>query len=238
MDGSNSFRWLRPLTLVCLALPAAAVSPLIFPAAQAGYENLNFFATRALIPAVAVLAGVFFTGRKWEPGLARSVLWGAVAGALATIPLEAVRIPGFLLGTMPGNLPQLMGVLLLKRFALGPSIVSDIAGWGYHFWNGASFGIIYVLLIGTSRRWAALVYALAIGVGFMVSPVVVALGVGDFGLQFSPWFSVTVLAAHVAFGLALGWLAQRFLASARSPLWAALHDLVDLDARQATQPLS
>jgi len=32
-----------------------------------------------------------------------------------------------------------MGVLLLDRFALGPSALSDIAGFSYHFWNGAAF---------------------------------------------------------------------------------------------------
>jgi hypothetical protein len=54
-------------------------------------------------------------------------------------------------------------------------------------------------------------YGLAVGVGFMLSPVVQSLGVGYFGLQFSPGFPVIVLLAHTAFGLALGLLAGRFL---------------------------
>jgi hypothetical protein len=118
-----------------------------------------------------------------------------------------------------------MGVLLLDRFALGPSTASDIAGWAYHFWNGASFGIIYVLLFGVTRRWAGVLYGIAVGIGFMISPVVISLGVGYFGLQFSKGFPVTVLTAHIAFGLSLGFLASRFLRHQGSLLLESLRDL-------------
>lgn len=226
----------RRLALISLALLAAAVGPNIFPAAEAGYGELNIFAVRLLLPAVVLLVVIIVLSRKWEPSIARSIVWGALAGALATIPLEAIRLPGYLLGFMPGNLPRLMGVLLLNRFALGPSTASDIAGWAYHFWNGVSFGIIYVLIFGAARRWVGIVYGIAVGVGFMLSPVVVALGVGYFGLQFSDWFSVTVLTAHLAFGLALGFLAKKFLASQRSLLWAALRSSFATNANITVQP--
>ncbi len=78
-----------------------------------------------------------------------------------------------------------MGVLLLNRFADGPSLESDIAGWGYHYWNGASFGLIYVLVFGTRRRWVGAVFGVVLGFGCMLSPVVPALGVGFLGLEFS-----------------------------------------------------
>jgi hypothetical protein len=222
MDFPDFVKGLPPLLLVLLALLAAAVGPNIFPAAEAGYGELNLFAIRLLLPAIAVLVVIVILGRRWEPAIARTIVWGALAGALATIPLEAVRISGYLLGFMPGNLPRLMGVLLLNRFALGPSPASDIAGWAYHFWNGASFGVIYVLVFGAARRWAGVLYGIAVGVGFMLSPVVVALGVGYFGLQFSDWFSVTVLTAHIAFGFALGILVKKFVGAERSPVWVAL----------------
>jgi hypothetical protein len=225
MSDSTFFRRLRPLFLLGLALLGAAVGPNIFPAAEAGYGNLSTFAIHFLFPAIVVLVVIAVLSQKWEPTITRSLVWGALAGALATVPLEVVRISGYLLGSMPGNLPRLMGVLLLNRFALGPSTASDIAGWAYHFWNGASFGIIYVLLFGAVRRWAGLLYGIAVGIGFMLSPVVVALGVGYFGLQFSPWSSVTVLAAHAAFGVVLGLLAWRFLPSQHSVLIASLRNV-------------
>jgi hypothetical protein len=202
---------LGTLLLTGLTLALASVGPNIFPAAMAGYGALNVLAKQWLIPSIIGLVIIALLARKRSPLIARSIAWGALAGGIATIGLEAVRITGFHLGYMPGSLPKLMGVLLLDRFALGPSTASNIAGWAYHFWNGAAFGIIFVLLIGAKRMWAGLVYGLAIGVGFMVSPVVQSLGVGYFGLDFSVGFPLVVLLAHAAFGLALGWLARRFL---------------------------
>jgi hypothetical protein len=225
MNSSNPVQRLRSLFLILTALLAAAVGPLIFPAAEAGHGNLSMLATHLLLPAIAVLVVISIVSLKWQAAVAKSIVWGAIAGALATMPLEAIRIPGYLLGFMPGNLPRLMGVLLLDRFALGPSTASDIAGWTYHFWNGASFGIIYVLLFGASRRWAGVLYGIAVGIGFLTSPVVVSLGVGYFGLQFSKGFPITVLTAHVAFGLALGLLAGRFLRSQGSLLLDGLRDV-------------
>jgi hypothetical protein len=127
---------------------------------------------------------------------------------VATLALEAVRYSGFKLGFMPGNLPELMGVLLLDRFALGPSTASTLAGFGYHFWNGASFGVIFALVKGRLSKWWAIPYGLAVGVGFLVSPVVQALGVGLFGKDFGWRFAATVLTAHAAFGIALAGLLE------------------------------
>jgi len=208
---------MKRIMLIAVFLLLAAVGPNIFPAAEAGYGNLSTFAVQLLLPAIAALIVLALAVRRRQPDLWRAVAWGAAAGAAATVALEIVRLPGYRLGYMPGNLPRLMGVLLLNRFALGPNLASDLAGWAYHFWNGASFGIIYALVVGSRRVWAGLVYGLAIGVGFMLSPVVTALGVGFFGLQFSIGFPVTVLLAHAAFGLALGWLAWRWTGVPESP---------------------
>jgi hypothetical protein len=196
---------------VIVVLLLAAVGPNIFPAAEAGYSSMHVLAIRFLLPSVLALAVLALVFRKGQPELSRIILLGAAAGALATVALEIVRLIGFHFDYMPGNLPRLMGVLLLDRFAQGPSLISDFTGWAYHFWNGASFGIIYAILFGTRRRWAGVLYGTALGIGFMVSPVVTSLGVGFFGLQFSYGFPVTVLLAHLAFGWALGLLAQKFL---------------------------
>ncbi len=208
--------------LLVVTLAAASVGPLIFPAAQAGYVTMPQSAKYFLLPAVAVLIFISFLSWKSVPAIGRSIVWGGLAGAIATIGLEIVRFSGFKMGYMPGNLPRLMGVLLLDRFALGPSLTSDFAGWAYHFWNGDSFGIIYVLLFGAARRWVGALFGVAVGLGFLVSPAVISLGVGYFGLEFSKGFPLTVLSAHLAFGLALGFLTKRFLPSQRSPFLGAL----------------
>lgn len=215
----------KTMLWIGLTLALASVGPLIFPAAQAGYASMATLSTRLLLPAIAALALVI--GWTWSraPVLARVTIAGALAGLLATLALEAVRYPGFRLGFMPGNLPQLMGVLLLDRFALGPSWSSDIAGSAYHFWNGASFGIIYALVFGASRRWPAVVFGIGVGLGFLVSPVVLSLGVGYFGLEFSLGFPATVLLAHVAFGAVLGLLAHRFSGAQPSIVFANLRNI-------------
>lgn len=201
---------MKSLFVTSLILLLAAVGPNIFPAAQAGYSSMPILATRLLIPSIAALAVALFVVRRRYPEVTRAALVGVAAGALATLALEAVRLTGFHFEYMPGNLPRLMGVLLLDQFAQGPSVASDVVGWAYHFWNGAAFGIIYTVLLGTRRRWAGVLYGAAIGLGFMLSPVVSSLGVGFLGLDFSVGFPITVTAAHVAYGWALAAFARRF----------------------------
>jgi hypothetical protein len=198
------------LALRGLLIALAAVAPMAFPASQAGYSTLHDLAFFAVIPA-AVLLGVvwgFFRNSPFNE-LAASISNGALAGAMATIALEAVRYTGFRMGFMPGNLPELMGVLLFDRFALGPSAASSLGGFTYHFWNGACFGIVFTLGRFRLANWWAVPYGVALGVGFLVSPVVQGLGVGLFGVNFGWRFAATVLAAHVAFGAAMAHLLGR-----------------------------
>ena len=209
---------LRTVTLLLFTLAAAAAGPLIFPAAQAGHGTMAQSAKYFLFPSIVLLILVALFSWKSAPVIGKSIVCGGLGGSIATIGLEVVRLAGFRAGYMPGNLPRLMGVLLLDRFALGPSLASDVAGWAYHFWNGASFGIIYAIVFGTSRRWVGVLYGVGLGLGFLVSPVVLSLGVGYFGLQFSLGFPATVLAAHVAFGLLLAVFSRRFLAGEESVL--------------------
>ncbi len=187
----------------------ASVGPLVFPIAQLGYASLHDLALFALLPSIAGLIAIGLAAQRRRPDAAAIVWRGAMAGAVATLALEAVRYSGFRLGFMPGNLPQLMGVLLLDRFALGPSAASDVAGVAYHFWNGAAFGIIFVALTGGRSVGLAIAYGLVVGVGFLGSPVVQSPGVGPFKRDFNWHFAATVLTAHAAFGATLGALLVR-----------------------------
>jgi hypothetical protein len=211
----------RMMTILVL-LAAASVSPLIFPLAESGHSTMDVLAKFALLPAIALIVVIRGYLHRRDDPLARHIAVGLVAGAVATIALEAIRLPGFWLGFMPGNLPRLMGVLLLNQFATGPTPVSDLAGWAYHFWNGASFGLIYVLVFGTCRRRVGAIYGVLLGLGFMLSPVVSALGVGFLGLELSKGFPVTVTLAHAAFGTVLGWLSARWLGFEASPVLEAV----------------
>jgi hypothetical protein len=78
----------------------------------------------------------------------------------------------------------------------------------FSFWNDASFGLIFSLLLGQSKLWQGLLYGLLIGLGFMISPVVKSLGIGLFGKDFKDGyqFLLTGTIAHAAFGLTLSFL--------------------------------
>ena len=220
----KSLDWRTLATRVALIV-AAAAAPTAFPLSQMGIGSLHQLALELILPgALFLAAGFLFLRISGRHKAARLLVRGGAAGAVATLALEAVRYSGFNLGFMPGNLPELMGVLLLDRFALGPSTASTLAGFGYHIWNGACFGIIFALFKGRLSKWWAIPYGLAVGVGFLVSPVVQALGVGLFGKNFGWHFAATVLTAHAAFGIALAGLLELriplapFPAAVRNPL--------------------
>jgi len=196
----------KSLGLLLLIIALASAAPNAFPIAQLGYASLHDLGLYLILPSAVLLFTLgWFGARTGNDRIANAVFQGALAGTIATVALEAVRYPGFRLGFMPGNLPELMGVLLLDRFAQGPSAASSLAGFGYHFWNGASFGILYAALglAGRSPLWAT-AYGVVIGIGFLASPVVQSLGGGFLGRDFGWPFAATVLTAHAAFGVVLG----------------------------------
>lgn len=190
-------------------LGLAGISPIIFPAAQAGLAKMSVLGSLVLLPSLFLLAAVVFVAAvRGHAALLHRVLTGAAAGIVATVGLEVVRIASFQLGGMPGDLPRLMGVLLTDRFMYGPSTGSDVLGWTYHFWNGGVFGITFALLLGRRPLVWYLGYGTVIGLGFLASPAVSSLGIGAFGLGM-PSMPITVIAAHAVYGWVLGVLHRR-----------------------------
>ena len=202
---------MEEIILSLFALAAAAVSPNVFPAAQAGLADMPVLARRVLIPSVVLLAAVVFVAVvRRHSRLVRRLTVGAGAGLVATVALELVRMISFHLGGMPGDMPKLLGVLLTGRFMLGPTLWSNAIGYIYHYWNGISFGIIFAVLLGR-RPWPWTVgYSTLIGLGFLAGPDVKAMGVGFMAMQ-RPSMIVTVVIAHIAYGIILGMISNRLL---------------------------
>ncbi|MEJ2615694.1 MAG: hypothetical protein P8Z35_12105 [Ignavibacteriaceae bacterium] len=216
----------KKIGLSIIALIAAAISPNLFVVSQAGFGELSSLAVNFLIPSIIIMILLIIISYYMEVrDLSRQIGIGLAAGMISTVGLEIVREIGFHLGGMPGDMPKLLGVLLLNQFAQGPDALSNIAGWSYHFWNGASFGIIYSILFGRGRKGAGIIYALLIGIGFMASPAVIPLGVGHFGVDFGIGFPVTVLLAHLAFGTLLGWLVFKWNKKGLS-LFSAIKNII------------
>jgi hypothetical protein len=90
------------------------------------------------------------------------------------------------------------------------SLAAQILGWLYHFSNGATFGVMYVAMIGdaTRRHWAwAVLMALALELGMLLTPYP-----NLFNIPVTTRFVMVTIAAHAIFGVAMG-LAIRWLAT-------------------------
>jgi hypothetical protein len=214
----------KKILLILFLLFFSAISPNLFVVAQAGLAKLSSLTIEFLIPSIALILLTILISKIFKFNeIARLAVNGIVAGFLSTIALEIIRETGFRLGMMPGDMPRLMGVLMLNQFASGPDFWSDIAGWTYHFWNGASFGIIFSILLGQPKTWQGMFYGFLIGLGFMIGPVVKSLGVGIFGLEFKKGFefATTVIIAHLAFGFTLSLILKRHNKGI-SPIWVRL----------------
>lgn len=127
---------------------------------------------------------------------------------------------------------MLMGVLLRDQIMQGPDTASNIAGWTYHVWNSGMFGVTYAVLLGgfPFRRFGGAVagtlmgtgYGLALGTGFLLSPVPKAVGAGVFGTDFGAKFAITVYLAHAGFGACwAGWCTATATASPHCGVWPA-----------------
>ncbi len=191
-----------------------------------------------MIAAAAAVAAAAMVGAR---SMAKGILLGLAFGALSTAGLELVRNIGFYeFNSMPGQLPELMGVLITNRIMDGPDLASNLIGWADHVWNGAAFGVTYAVIVGGFPRrrshWVGAAmgaaYGLALGTGFLLSPVSRATGAGIFGSIIGAKYVITVYLAHAVFGGLLGLLVHRF-ASSTDPLWQTARQLLPSRAEGA-----
>ncbi|MCL6646634.1 MAG: hypothetical protein K6U88_17045 [Dehalococcoidia bacterium] len=82
---------------------------------------------------------------------------------------------------------------------------ADFVGYAYHYWNGASFAVLYALVFGRTPWWGPLLYALL----FIETGMLIFMQAAMPPLT---WGVVLVsLLAHVVYGVVLGVLFARFL---------------------------
>jgi hypothetical protein len=174
----------------------------------------------------ALLALVAFAGLdrwKGDGKLWRAVSIGLAAGLLAAVAYDAFRLP-FVFAKQWGIesvVPPMKVFKVFPRFGamiLGQpieqpeySLAAHIVGWIYHFSNGATFGVMYLAIIGSAsrRHWAwAVVFAVALELGMLFTPYP-----SVFRIPITARFVVVTVAAHVVFGVGLGfaagWLSRR-----------------------------
>ncbi len=208
----------RELALTALALVPAAVGPnVLVIALTPGMPGMPVLVRWALIPSIVLLGLVWAIASRLGYDRLTDRIWtGLWVGAAATAALDLFRLPSFLFGLLPGNLPRMFGVLILDMMATGPTPWSDLVGGLYHYWVSACLGLTYALLMGRTRWWGGLVWGLIIEVGMMVTPpMVVAMDTGYFGLKLGRGLLNGVfigsLIPHIAYGVALGLLLERYV---------------------------
>jgi len=85
------------------------------------------------------------------------------------------------------------------------SLAAKLAGWSYHYWNGITFAIIYTLGLG-KRHWL-----FGIGYGIVLECCVLGLFPLFVPITRKLDFIAVSMIGHVAYGIVLGVLAQKYL---------------------------
>ena len=151
-----------------------------------GARSMRAFAEFVFIPAmVGLLAIAGFDNAKGDGRLYRAVLMGIFAGLLAAFAYDIFRLP-FVFAKEWGIdyvVPQMnlfkvfpgFGAMILSQPLEQPhySGAAQIIGWAYHFSNGATFGVMYMSLIGdpARRHWGwAVLFATALELGMLFTP--------------------------------------------------------------------
>lgn len=177
---------------------------------------MRFFTPFIFLPASVVLCALAVLDRVRGRGHVWRAVWiGMFAGLLAAVAYDVFRLP-FVFAKewgMDSVVPPLNLFKVFPRFGamvLGQpveqseySLAAHIVGWAYHFSNGATFGVMYLALIGDGRRrhwlWAVL-FAMGLELAMLLTPYPRV-----FNIPLTARFVIVTLVAHAIFGAGLGW---------------------------------
>jgi len=173
------------------------------------FTPLIFLPALVALFVFAALDRIKGNGHLW-----RAVLAGLLAGLLAAVAYDIFRLPFVFarewhLTTVipPMNLfkafPRFGAMVLGQPVEQAEySLFTQIVGWLYHFSNGATFGVMYLALVGdaTKRHWCwAVLFALVLEMGMLLTPYP-----RIFDIPLTLHFLVVTASAHAIFGVGLG----------------------------------
>jgi hypothetical protein len=163
------------------------------------------------VPGYLVLAATWWFGRnareEWVRELSDAVAIGAVGGFLATVAYDVVRIPFVMSGIRVYVPNSTYGLWILD--ADFSTRLTETVGWFYHFANGTAFGIMYALFMRGRHWFFAVVWACLLETIAIFSPYAVV-----YQLAGKPYIIAIAYFGHVAYGLPLGFMVQRWAGSA------------------------
>lgn len=217
------------LTIAVIVLSGISASLLIFgPLSIVPYA---VFRDVAIIPSVIAIFAIGIFSRRKFPRLSNRMFVGMTGGAIATFLLEAIRIPGYMFTkwipmdsmiSLPGLLltEKISSLSEVKQIVMQSGVAMNLyhapldafmAGALWHFWNGATFGIIYAVIIGRGKWWHGMVWAFIIEIAMMLAPYLILMK-GPFGIEHMDGYNLftITLIAHLAFGALLGFTVQKW----------------------------
>ena len=202
---------------VVFALASTSIACLL--AQFYGLGSMRAVTLFVMLPALGSLALIAaWDGLRGDGLLCRGVVIGTAAGLIAAVAYDLFRVPfvfadawGIASIVPPLKLFKVFprfGVMILGEPAGSPlSWPAHAIGWAYHFSNGATFGVMYVALLGEAARrawgWGVL-WAVGLELGMLLTPYPAV-----FGIHVATAFVVVTLLAHLVFGAVLGLLARR-----------------------------
>ena len=217
------------LTIMVIVLSGASASLLLLP--PLGIIPYASFRDVAIIPSVVIIFAIGILSRSKFPRITSRLFKGMVAGTIASIALEAIRIPAYMFTKwIPmDSMISLPGLLLTEKITMLSEVKQTIMQSGvpmnlyhapldaflvgglWHFWNGATFGIIYALIIGKGKWWYGMIWATIIEMVMMIAPYLIIMK-GPFGMEHMDGYNIFVvtLIAHLAFGVILGVIVQKW----------------------------
>lgn len=192
--------WLRVACFLACIPSGGALLAKVF-----GIASLQSVTVFLFVPCAVFLIGVWaWSGRNGQDYLQQALTIGFWGGLLGTLAYDAIRIPFLvLLGQRVFAPISVYGIWALDAGI--SSRLTEVVGWGYHFSNGITFGIMYALFM-RGRYWLwAILWAFLLETIAILSP-------------FSQIFNLTgnysaigiAYLGHVAYGLPLGWLVYKW----------------------------
>ena len=162
-----------------------------------------------VMPATVILLGVILLRRRLYRQLhsvANLLMLGAWTGLAATIGYDVIRPIlryFFHFSFNPFKAMPIFGMLMTGLPTTHPAAIT--LGWVYHFWNGISFGMMYVLFRPRGGAITGLLWGLGLhGLMLWSYPRLLQVRLDD------PGFLVTGCVGHAVWGVILGLSIQKW----------------------------
>jgi len=128
----------------------------------------------------------------------RLLAGGVVAGCIATVAYDIVRVP-----IVYSGIPVFKAITYFGTVFLGvdrSTPLSEVIGWAYHLSNGVSFALMYAAIAPRPGPVSAVLWGLSLEAAMLLTPYAEV-----FGYQRDLRFFAITIGSHAVFGLAM-WL--------------------------------